>query len=72
MFCFSLSKVGESGSGKSTVVALLERFYDVTAGVVWLDGADIRSLQVVWLRQQFGVVSQEPLLFNATVKENIK
>ena len=63
--------VGESGSGKSTVVALVERFYDPVAGVVLLDGRDIRGLNVRWLRQQIGLVSQEPALFATTIKENI-
>jgi ATP-binding cassette subfamily B (MDR/TAP) protein 1 len=50
--------VGGSGSGKSTVIALCERFYDVTAGAITLDGTDIRELSIVWLRQQIGLVSQ--------------
>ena len=53
--------VGESGCGKSTVVQLLLRFYDVEAGAVLLDGADVRELGVSWLRRQIGLVSQEPV-----------
>ncbi|GJP52824.1 hypothetical protein CLOM_g11912 [Closterium sp. NIES-68] len=63
--------VGSSGSGKSTVVALVERFYDPLAGAVYLDGRDIRSLQLKWLRDQIGLVSQEPALFATSIKENI-
>ncbi|CAI5504593.1 unnamed protein product [Closterium sp. Naga37s-1] len=63
--------VGASGSGKSTVVALVERFYDPLAGAVYLDGRDIRSLQLKWLRDQIGLVSQEPALFATSIKENI-
>jgi len=66
-----MALVGESGSGKSTVVALIERFYDPTAGAVLLDGVDIRRLNVRWLRQQIGLVSQEPALFATTIKDNI-
>ncbi|WOG94645.1 hypothetical protein DCAR_0313941 [Daucus carota subsp. sativus] len=62
---------GESGSGKSTVIALLERFYDHNGGNITLDGVEIRTLQVKWLRQQMGLVSQEPALFNDTIRSNI-
>ncbi|KAK1600929.1 hypothetical protein QYE76_007980 [Lolium multiflorum] len=63
--------VGSSGSGKSTVVALLERFYDPSAGEVALDGVDIRRLRLKWLRAQMGLVSQEPALFATSIMENI-
>ncbi|KAL6906135.1 hypothetical protein ACP4OV_003736 [Aristida adscensionis] len=63
--------VGNSGSGKSTVIALLERFYDPLSGEVMLDGVDIRRLRLKWLRAQLGLVSQEPALFAMSVKENI-
>ena len=63
--------VGPSGSGKSTIIALLERFYDPTAGAVLLDGVDLKTLNLKWLRQQMGLVSQEPVLFVGTVLENI-
>jgi ATP-binding cassette, subfamily B (MDR/TAP), member 1 len=77
--CFSLhvsaghtaALVGCSGSGKSTVIALLERFYDPSAGEVMLDGVDIQRLRLKWLRAQMGLVSQEPALFATTVRENI-
>ncbi|GLC41172.1 hypothetical protein PLESTM_001163200 [Pleodorina starrii] len=64
--------VGESGSGKSTVVGLIERFYNPLAGVVTLDGVDLRSYNLRYLRAQIGLVSQEPLLFNGTIADNIK
>lgn len=63
--------VGESGSGKSTVIALLQRFYDPVGGEVRLDGVGIQKLQVKWMRSQMGLVSQEPALFATTIKENI-
>ncbi|KAJ0090713.1 hypothetical protein Patl1_14137 [Pistacia atlantica] len=63
--------VGKSGSGKSTVVNLLERFYNPIRGEMYLDDIDIRSLQLKWLRSQMGLVSQEPILFATTIKENI-
>lgn len=63
---------GESGSGKSTVVQLLLRFYDVTAGSVAVDGADVRDLTPKALRSRLGVVSQEPTLFAGTVEDNIR
>ncbi len=64
--------VGPSGAGKSTVLQLLLRFYDPDQGAVLLDGVDIRSLEVGWLREQFGVVGQEPVLFDASVGDNIR
>ena len=63
--------VGASGSGKSTIVSLTERFYDPLGGSVKLDGTDLRELNVKWLRSQIGLVSQEPVLFSTTVKENV-
>ena len=62
---------GPSGSGKSTIIGLLQRFYDPQAGTLMLDGVDIRTLNLRWLRQQIGVVGQEPVLFEGTVAENI-
>jgi len=67
----TIALVGSSGSGKSTVVSLIERFYDPTSGHVELDGHDIKTLKLKWLRQQIGLVSQEPALFATTIKENI-
>jgi ATP-binding cassette, subfamily B (MDR/TAP), member 1 len=63
--------VGASGSGKSTIVALVERFYDPLAGVVKLDGINIKELNIKWLRSQTGLVSQEPILFATTIKGNV-
>jgi len=63
--------VGASGSGKSTIVALVERFYDPLSGVVKLDGVDLKELNIKWLRTQIGLVSQEPTLFATTIKENV-
>lgn len=67
----TVALVGESGSGKSTVLALLQRFYDPDLGHITLDGVEIQKLQLRWLRQQMGLVSQEPLLFNDTIRANI-
>ncbi|XP_050381608.1 ABC transporter B family member 1 [Argentina anserina] len=67
----TIALVGSSGSGKSTVVSLIERFYDPSSGQVLLDGYDIKTLKLQWLRQQIGLVSQEPALFATTIKENI-
>ncbi|KAJ3685941.1 hypothetical protein LUZ61_015105 [Rhynchospora tenuis] len=67
----TVALVGESGSGKSTVIALLERFYEPDSGKILFDGVEVRSLQVYWLRQQVGLVAQEPVLFNDTIRANI-
>ncbi|KAJ0966591.1 hypothetical protein J5N97_023508 [Dioscorea zingiberensis] len=67
----TMALVGSSGSGKSTVVSLIERFYDPSSGQVLLDGHDIRSLKLRWLRQQIGLVSQEPALFATSIRENL-
>ncbi|XP_030551796.1 ABC transporter B family member 4-like isoform X1 [Rhodamnia argentea] len=67
----TVALVGESGSGKSTVIALLQRFYDPDSGHITLDGFDIQKLQLKWFRQQMGLVSQEPVLFNNTIRANI-
>lgn len=63
--------VGESGSGKSTLMDLLPRFYDVSDGQILIDGNDIRSYKIMDLRGLIGIVSQESILFNASVLENI-
>ncbi|KAL9552554.1 hypothetical protein MBANPS3_003717 [Mucor bainieri] len=63
--------VGPSGSGKSTSVQLLQRFYDPLEGAVLIDGKDLKEYNVAWLRSQIGVVSQEPVLFNSTIKNNL-
>lgn len=63
--------VGASGSGKSTIIGLIERFYPPVAGQVLLDGEDIQTLDLKWLRQQMALVSQEPVLFRTSVYGNI-
>jgi len=63
-----LALVGASGCGKSTIVNLLLRFYDPTKGTVLLDDHDLKRLNVRWLRDQIGVVSQEPILFDGTLE----
>ena len=67
----TVALVGESGCGKSTAIALLQRFYDPDAGHIFLDGEDIRSYQLAWLRRQMGMVGQEPVLFNESIRANI-
>nr|GMC56990.1 ABC transporter B family member 19 [Ipomoea batatas] len=67
----TVAVVGGSGSGKSTVVSLIERFYDPSEGEILLDNVDIRTLQLSWLRDQIGLVNQEPALFATTILENI-
>ncbi len=74
---FSLKKnqtialVGSSGSGKSTILDLLPRFYEVTEGAIYIDGKNINSYNLMNLRNLFGIVSQETILFNDTIKNNI-
>lgn len=63
--------VGGSGSGKSTIISLIERFYDPTSGQVLLDGHNVKNLDLKWLRSQLGLVNQEPALFATTIKDNI-
>ncbi|NWY66055.1 ABCB8 protein, partial [Erithacus rubecula] len=71
--CQTVAIVGPSGGGKSTVAALLERFYEPTAGTITLDGQDIAGLDPSWLRGQvIGFISQEPVLFGTTIMENIR
>lgn len=67
----SIAIVGPSGSGKSTIVNLIPRFYDVDSGSVTFDGIDVRKLDLRFLRDQVGVVSQETYLFNGTIRENL-
>jgi ATP-binding cassette subfamily B (MDR/TAP) protein 1 len=68
----TVALVGPSGSGKSTIVSLLERFYDPLSGNVKLDGVNIKEMNVKWLRQQVGLVGQEPALFATSILENIR
>lgn len=69
--CTVIAIVGSSGSGKSTVASLLLRFYDPDSGCILLDDHDLRSLNPTWVKSQISVVSQEPILFSGTIKENI-
>jgi len=68
----TMALVGESGSGKSTVISLVERFYDPQSGEVLLDGVNLKLLKLSWIRQKIGLVSQEPILFTTTIRENIR
>lgn len=68
----TLAIVGPSGSGKTTLIQLLLRFYDYETGSITLDGMEIRDLPRKYVRQQFGVVMQEPFLYSKTLKENIR
>ncbi|CEJ00958.1 hypothetical protein RMCBS344292_14997 [Rhizopus microsporus] len=63
---------GPSGSGKSTIASLLERFYEPTAGNVYLDGEELRTLDPSWLREHIGFINQEPVLFATSILENIR
>ncbi|CAL5405665.1 unnamed protein product [Camellia sinensis] len=67
----TLGLVGGSGSGKSTIISLLERFYDPIEGEILLDGYKIRKLHLKWFRSQMGLVNQEPILFATSIQENI-
>lgn len=67
----TMALVGKSGSGKSTMINLLERFYDPEAGEVLIDGVNVKKLHLSWLRERIGLVSQEPVLFDTTIRENI-
>ena len=64
--------VGSSGSGKSTIIQLLERFYDINAGEILIDGINIKNYDISYLRSRFSLVSQEPVLFDDTIEENIR
>lgn len=68
----TVALVGPSGSGKSTTLALLQRFYDVGAGVIRVDGIDIRDVRLEELRQRFAYVEQEPTIFAGTIADNIR
>jgi ATP-binding cassette, subfamily B, bacterial len=67
----TIALIGHTGSGKTTLTSLVPRFYDVTAGRVTVDGRDVRDLTLASLRRAVGVISQDPFLFSATVRENI-
>ena len=63
--------LGTSGSGKSTIANLIPRLYDVCNGTITFDGEDVRDIDLTWLREQIGIVSQETYLFNGTIRENL-
>jgi ABC-type multidrug transport system fused ATPase/permease subunit len=67
----TIALIGHTGSGKTTLTSLVPRFYDVTSGRVTLDGVDVRDVRLNSLRHAIGVISQDPFLFSATVRENI-
>lgn len=68
----TVALVGPSGCGKSTIVNLIERFYDPSSGVVKVDGVALSDLNLRWLRSQLGIVSQEPILFDDSISDNIR
>merc|ERR1719328_170049 len=68
----SIALVGESGCGKSTVIQLIQRLYDLESGDLNLENNNIKSLNLPWVRSKLGLVSQEPVLFDRTIAENIK
>ncbi|KAJ8871533.1 hypothetical protein PR048_027855 [Dryococelus australis] len=68
----TVALVGCSGCGKSTVLQLVQRLYDPQKGTVYIDGTDVKQVNVGWLRSHIGVVGQEPVLFAATISENIR
>ncbi|HZQ66656.1 MAG TPA: ABC transporter ATP-binding protein [Gaiellaceae bacterium] len=67
----TVALIGHTGSGKTTLTALVPRFYDVTSGRVAIDGVDVREITLASLRRAIGVISQDPFLFSATVRDNI-
>ena len=68
----TLALVGTSGSGKSTIISLIERFYNPQIGSIILDNGNLSDLNIRWLRSQIGLVSQEPVLFNVSIRDNIR
>jgi ABC-type multidrug transport system fused ATPase/permease subunit len=67
----TVALIGHTGSGKTTLVSLIPRFYDATAGRVTVDGTDVRDVKIASLRREIGIVAQDPFLFSATAFENI-
>ncbi|CAF1068198.1 unnamed protein product [Adineta steineri] len=68
----TIALVGASGCGKSTIIQLIQRFYDPDSGEILIDGHNIKTLNVAWLRSHIGIVSQEPVLFDGSIEENIR
>jgi len=71
MNCQHSAIVGVSGCGKSTIFQLIMRYYDPDSGTIYLDGVDLREINLEWLRSQIGYVGQEPVLFATTIKQNM-
>jgi ATP-binding cassette subfamily B (MDR/TAP) protein 1 len=67
----SIGLVGRSGCGKSTIIGLIQRFYDVDRGSVRIDGMDVREMNILWFRGFTALVSQEPAMFSGSVRDNI-
>jgi len=67
----TMALVGQSGSGKSTLISLIERFYDPQRGELLIDGVNLKEFQLRWIRGKIGLVSQEPILFASSIRENI-
>jgi ATP-binding cassette subfamily B protein len=67
----TVALIGHTGSGKTTLASLIPRFYDVQAGRVTIDGADVRDVQLNSLRREIGAIAQDPFLFSATIRENL-
>ncbi len=67
----SIGLVGRSGCGKSTIIGLIQRFYDVDRGAVKVDGMDVREMDILWYRGITALVSQEPAIFSGSVRDNI-
>jgi ATP-binding cassette subfamily B (MDR/TAP) protein 1 len=65
------SLVGRSGCGKSTIIGLIQRFYDVDRGAVRIDGMDVREMDILWFRGFTALVNQEPATFSGSVRDNI-
>lgn len=76
-FCFQIhagqrvAVVGQSGSGKSTIVGLIERFYDPSEGTVYIDGKDLKKVNLQSIRSHISLVNQEPTLFAMSIRDNI-
>ncbi|CAF1032346.1 unnamed protein product [Adineta steineri] len=68
----TIAFIGSSGTGKSTIIELIQRFYDPDHGEILIDGHDIKTLNIGWFRSHIGIVSQEPVLFDGSIEENIR
>ena len=68
----TVALVGETGGGKTTILKLIDRFYDVKSGAISIDGQDLRDVTLESLRSKIGVVPQDPMLFNDSIMNNIR